>query len=195
MFEKFRNTQINEEALVKSSLDSVSAYIRSKKGSPLSIGDCVSYALEAFKLNYRLARGRKPHDALKPQELQEMTTLYNKHEDDLRKGAMERLMSYTKTLKSKEIRSVTTEILVSSALREAGFKFNIIPQCYRAKVNILLETGMAITVFVKYKEAETGKIDGIMASVVALANQITSMKRDVQVWNAKNSINWTGWQK
>ena len=66
MFEKFRNTQINEEALVKSSLDSVSAYIRSKKGSPLSIGDCVSYALEAFKLNYRLARGRKPHDALKP---------------------------------------------------------------------------------------------------------------------------------
>jgi len=192
----FGKKRIDEEALVKEALNAIPAYLRSHNiTGTYSVDDCSVEVLKALKKAYCKAIGKSWMPRLTNNEAQELEAIANRNNDRIRNLARKRILEKTVKMKAKQINEVTARAAISSALQGSGYKLSIEAQCYRVKATILLPNGMAIMTPIKYKEIDAGKLNQIIDSVKALADQLTSMRRDITVYNAKQSVNWAGWQQ
>ena len=104
-------------------------------------------------------------------DLSGIMALWEGMRPELEKHIPESLMKYRSRKMVTEINAVSAEALVSSAMKEAGFKYVFYPQTYRAKVFVKVNDRNKVVIYLNYKKIGTElpkAMEGIKELVSAL---------------------------
>lgn len=172
----------DREVIARSLLGVRDYYERVKGVKPFNVQECLDQVLNTFKGVYREARGyRRRSDALKEEDITEMTYIYRRIEGELMEEARRQAVSRASAITARKITQMSASAVLDQAFRENGFIPEITAQCYRAKVTVTLKKRLAMTMVIPYKALNEGKLDECMDCFKRMASSIEASPYEFQV--------------
>ncbi len=156
---------------------------RSRNTGGADINACLEEARSEFKRLYREARGYSRSTALKADHVSEMDALYLVTWPEIERKVQGVCLEYDARQKARKISVLTAESCIKSAMKEAGFDdFNVVCQCYRAKVSVFVPSGKyRVTFIVRYKDILAGHLNEYIADFIIFTERLSALPFDVNV--------------
>ena len=175
---------ITDDNMVSSCIRAAESFCKER----LSMGEfdsrkCSDSALAMFNLQYRDARKCGRSTALRSEHLAEMTSIYERLWPRIEQGVKEVSLKYAKKFKVRQMTQATAKAFISEAIKENGITdFNVVCQCYRAKVFLYQPSKYKTMFIVKYKDIMSGKLDDYVSRLLELKRTVEELPFEVRFW-------------
>ena len=174
---------VTDDDFIKVCEDAARAFCKERKRfGTIDARVCMDSVLKAFKLKFRESHGYRQHDAMKPEHLMEMNRVYERLKPKMEETVKDIAFRTTAEKKTLEIKQTSVSAVIRATFEEAGYRNpDIVLQCYRAKVTVLLPSRYRATFIVKYKDFLAGKFEGQFQEFLSLIEKIESLPFEIKI--------------
>ena len=181
MARSFNNEPLDDEAMIRRVLRTVTEYAERHPGDSFNVDECVEKTVKSIPQVWKQIYHPYRISGIPSSEQYAIEELTGRIQAKLRSRARAKALGVLKSRTIRQFSIVTAENLLTEGLNSRGFDRHYLEwQKYRVKVSLPLQSNKKMTFFVKFKDVPA-KVPEILDSIASIRDIIVKNELNVMI--------------